>query len=61
MQYTGAEPEKVDQNILGIFPVFGKVRFTCKLLRIYSYIYECFMNEAQCVEVLCIYKVKVYE
>ncbi len=27
--------------------VFRKVCFTHKLLRIYSYIYECFMNEAQ--------------
>ncbi len=28
--------------------VFGKVCFTRKLLRIYSYIYANFMNEAQC-------------
>lgn len=32
--------------------VFGEVWFTCKLLRIYSYIYASFMNEAQCYDVM---------
>ncbi len=29
--------------------VFEKVCFTCKLLRMYSYIYTTFMNEAKCM------------